>query len=118
MVDDGDINLSEALAKFAESQKYLAQVLQNDIVVQQANQPVVLRSAAEQKRQQRRNSFDLQRNMIGLATGGRVIKSLDNDDTMVPSQGLRYFSGSSQQKDSNNKISKSYELMRLLTGRA
>lgn len=70
MVDDGDISLSQALAKYGEATKYLAQVLQNDLRVQEANRPAVLRSAAEQRRLSRRDNAALQYNMMGLATGG------------------------------------------------
>jgi len=114
MVDDGDISLSQALAKYAESQKYLAQVLHNDLKVQEANRPAVLHSAAEIKRQNRRNSFALQQNIMGLATGGRVITSIDDDDILKPSDGLRTHGGSTEYKTSDDKVRKSYELMRLL----
>jgi hypothetical protein len=114
-VDDGDISITQSLAKLAESQKFLAEVLQNDLRVQQANRPAVLRSAAEVKRQSRRNSFDLQMNIMGLATGGRVIRSLDNDDILKPSDGLRTHGGSIQNADSD-KVRKSYELLHLITG--
>lgn len=97
--------------------KYLAQVLHNDLKVQEANRPAVLRSAAEIKRQNRRDSFALQQNIMRLATGGRVIPSLDNDndDVRTPSEGLKYYSGSTSttQDKQSDKVRKSYELMRL-----
>jgi hypothetical protein len=115
MVDDGDINLAESLAKFAESQKYLAQVLHNDIKVQEANKPAVLRSAAEQMHERRRNSFNLQMNIMGLATGGQVIPSLDNDDVRPVGRDpiVKMHAGSTN--TDGDKVRKSYELMRLFS---
>jgi hypothetical protein len=115
MVDDGDIDLAESLAKFAESEKYLAEVILNQQRVLDANKPALLRSAAEQRHERRRNSFNLQMNIMGLATGGRVIPSLDNDD--VPPVGrdpiVKMYAGSTN--TDGDKVRKSYDLMRLFS---
>jgi hypothetical protein len=112
-IDDGDISLSQALAKFAESEKYLAEVILNQQRVLDANKPARLRSAAEQRHERRRNSFNLQMNIMGLATGGRVIPSLDNDDVRPIGRDpiVKMHAGSS-----TDRVTKSYELMRLFTG--
>lgn len=118
MVDDGDINLAESLAKFGESQKYLAQVLLDQQRVLDANKPARRRSAAEQRHERRRNSFNLQMNIMGLATGGRVIPSLDNDNDIRPDINKpRFYGGSKMVDKSQSREDKIREMMAAFYGR-
>jgi hypothetical protein len=53
-----------------------------------------------------------------VMTGGSPVTSFD--DTRTPNEGLKYYSGSAkkqqQNKDTSEKVRKSFELLHLLTG--
>jgi hypothetical protein len=57
-------------------------------------------------------------NLMHMMTGGKPITSW-NDAQPGPTEGLKYYSGSSQQQEdkaASEKRRKSYELMRMITG--
>jgi len=62
------------------------------------------------------NKIAKQYNLMRLMTGGQPISTFDND-TSGPTEGLKYYGGSTNvDKSTTDKVDKSYRLMRLLTG--
>lgn len=108
MAYEDDINITESLAKLAESQAFLGRMLAASIKTQEVNGNSTKVNEYQYRQQRRRNSPGLQQNIIALATGGRVISSRD-DDMAGPTEGLGTHGGSVQQRqDPDGRISKSY----------
>jgi hypothetical protein len=86
MITDEDISITQSLAKLAESQKHLTEMIIGSARAEAANRPAVLRAAAVDREERRKHSSNLQRNLVSLATGGQVIPSYDDDDDIAPTQ--------------------------------
>jgi hypothetical protein len=122
MVTDEDISITQSLAKLAESQAYLGKMLMMSARNEAAN---IMHSASSTKAneyQQRRvedkkiaKSYDLMSVLTGV--GGQLRHNTYNDDISSGTDGLRYFSGSTQDRSMTmaDKTRKSYELMRLFS---
>ncbi len=128
MITDEDVSLTENIAKLVEANNQLLKMNIQNIKADQTNRLHAASTnqerAMQSREERRKHSSMLQRNMIGLATGGQVIPSYDDDDDIAPKQNdhilIMHGASSVSTKQSGNtdedKVTKSYKLMKLITG--